>query len=409
MTHLLKSSISDLAIFGGPPLFLTPKSTSSLVSPAFETFINYSQHFLSAAQYTNNGPSVQLLEKRLAAFHNSTNCIAFCSGFWALALTIKALALSERNEILMPSLTYRRMADIAAWVGLKPRFCEVEENSLGLDPKKLEAYLNDDTALILAIHPIVNCLNISEITEVAYTWNIPLVFDSVESVYETVPEGKIGQFGNAECFSMHASKLLNGFEGGYVTTNDAELAKQLRAMRTFGFTSQDYVGIADGMNAKLCEIHAAMALANLDRLEMTVVENRNRYRSYQKAMPELSGLRLLEFDESQKSSYKNIIMEITPDWPITRDELIQILNAESILARAYYNPPLHQKLMLYPHVSTELPLTDRLAKCFISMPCGNQVTTRDIELIVNLLNFISNNGQAIQDCLHNHGGTCHVK
>jgi dTDP-4-amino-4,6-dideoxygalactose transaminase len=180
-------------------------------------------------------------------------------------------------------------------------------------------------------------------------------------------------------------------------------------MRTFGFTSQDYVGIADGMNAKLCEIHAAMALANLDRLEMTVVENRNRYRSYQKAMPELSGLRLLEFDESQKSSYKNIIMEVTPDWPITRDELIQILNAESILARAYYNPPLHQKLMLYPHVSTELPLTDRLAKCFISMPCGNQVTTRDIELIVNLLNFISNNGQAIQDCLHNHGGTCHVK
>jgi dTDP-4-amino-4,6-dideoxygalactose transaminase len=386
-----------LALFGGPPLFTEPKSTSSLVRPDFEQFLNYSRRFFEAQQYTNGGPNVRLLEERLAAFHRTDYCIAFCSGFWALVLAIKALALSDRSEIVMPSLTYRRMADIAAWVGLKPRFCEVEEDTLALSRVTLESCFNEDTALIMAIHPIVNCCNVAEITEVARTHGVPLIFDGVESVYETVQEGKIGQFGDAECFSMHASKLLNGFEGGYVTTNNATLASQLRAMRTFGFTGQDHVSVPDGMNAKLCEVHAAMALANLDRLDLTVIENRTRYRSYQASMRRLPGLRLLEFDESQQTSYKNIIMEVTPDWPLSRDELVRVLNAERILARAYYSPPLHRKPMLYPHFSAELVLTDSLAERFISMPCGDLVTVEDIERVVELLHFIATTGEVIRN------------
>jgi dTDP-4-amino-4,6-dideoxygalactose transaminase len=395
----MKSDIGDLALFGGSPLFLEPKSTSGLVQPNFEEFLNYSRRFFNAAQYSNNGPNVQLLEERLAVFHRSAHCIAFCSGFWGLALTIKALALSGRCEIVIPSLTYRRMADIAAWIGLKPRFCEVDEYSLSLSRETLEPCINDDTALIMAVHPVVNCCNVTEIMDVARAHGVPLVFDGVESVFETVSEGKIGQFGEAECFSIHASKLINGFEGGYVTTNDAALAERLRAMRTFGFTGRDHVSVADGMNAKLCEVHAAMALANLDRLDLTVAENRDRYQVYQQAMPGLACLRLVEFDESHQSSYKNIIMEVTPDCLITRDELLRILNAERILARAYYAPPLHQKAMLYPHIPADLPITDRLAERFISMPCGDLVTTEDIDRVIALLRFISSQGTVIRDRL----------
>lgn len=398
----LKTDIENLAVFGGPPLFLEPKSTSGLAQPSFEEFLKYSQRFVDVAQYSNNGPNVRLLEERLAALHRSENCIAFCSGFWALVLTIKALALSGRCEIVMPSLTYRRMADIAAWVGLQPRFCEVNEDSLSLSRETLEPYINSDTALIMAVHPIVNCCNATEIMDVARAKGIPLVFDSVESVYETVPGGKVGQFGDAECFSMHASKLLNGFEGGYVTTSDTSLAERLRAMRTFGFTGQDHVSVVDGMNAKLCEVHAAMALANLDHLDATIAENRDRYRVYQRAMPSLTGLRLLEFDETQQTSYKNIIMEVTPDWLTTRDELLQVLNAEQILARAYYSPPLHRKAMLYPHIPAELPLTESLSERFISMPCGDHITIQDIELVIDLLSFISSQGLGIRDRLRNY-------
>ena len=274
MIRQLKSDLSDLALFGGEPLFQSPKSTSSLVQPDLDNFLAYSRLSFEQEQYSNNGPCVSLLEKRLATFHRTENCVAFCSGFWAIVLTIKVLALDKRSEIVMPSLTYRRMADIAAWARLKPRFCEVDEDTLSLSGETLIPCINSETALIMAVHPIVNCCNVAQLMEIASNHDVPIIFDCVESVYESVPEGKIGQFGDAECFSLHASKLLNGFEGGYVTTNNSSLAKRLRAIRTFGFTGKDYVSEANGMNAKLCEVHAAMALANLDCLNNTVISNK---------------------------------------------------------------------------------------------------------------------------------------
>ena len=391
-----KNNIQDLAAFGGEPLFPEPKSTSSLVRPEIDAFLSYSKRFHDAEHYTNNGPNCRLLEERLAEFHNVPYCIAYCSGFWAIVQTIKVLALKGKSEIILPSLTYRRMADIASWVGLIPRFCEVDERTLALTPETVKPCINDKTALIMAVHPIVNCCDVTGLSALAESAKVPLVFDGVESVYETVPEGKIGSFGAAECFSMHASKLLNGFEGGYVTTKDAQLAKRLRAIRTFGFTGQDDPTAEHGLNAKLCEVHAAMALANLDRLEQTVAENRETYRCYQNGLEGFEGLRLLAFDETEKTSYKNIIVEVTQDWPVSRDVLVYLLNSEKILARAYYSPALHQKQMGYPHIPANLPHTDRLAERFISMPCGAFVTPKDIERVLALLHFIARNGAAIE-------------
>lgn len=299
----------------------------------------------------------------------------------------------------MPSLTYRRMADIAAWVPLKPRFCEVNPQTLALDSRALADCVTEETALIMAVQPIVNCCDIADISDFAQSAGVPLVFDSVESVYETVPLGKVGQFGNAECFSMHASKLLNGFEGGYVTTNDDALARRLKVQRTFGFSGQDNIAVADGINAKLCEVHAALALANLDQLRETVDQNEARYRVYQHRVPALDGIRLVTFDESQKTSFKNIVIEVQDAWPTTRDELVKILNSEGILARAYYDPPLHRKVMRYAHVEADLPGTDDLSKRFILMPCGAHVSEADIESVLDLLAFLQRHGTAVRQRL----------
>jgi dTDP-4-amino-4,6-dideoxygalactose transaminase len=104
------------------------------------------------------------------------------------------------------------------------------------------------------------------------------------------------------------------------------------------------------MNAKLNEIHAAMALAGLDDLEEQVARNRQTYYLYQRLLAGIPGIRLLEFNESYQTSYKNIVVELLDSWPLTRAATLKILNAEKILARAYYAPPLHRKKMAYPFV-----------------------------------------------------------
>lgn len=394
-----KSGVEELAIFGGTSLFVIPKSTSNLLQPDFEKFMSYSKLFFDQHQYTNNGPNVRLLEQRLAAFHQTEYCITFCSGFWAIAAAISALALKGKTEIIMPSLTYRRMADIAAWVNLKPHFCEVEQATLAMSAATVMPCINDNTALILGVHPIVNCCDIDGLEALAKERNIPLLFDSVESVYESMTGGKVGGFGNAEGFSLHACKLLNGFGGGYITTNDASLARQLALMRGFGFAEVDSIVMPGGLNAKLNEMHAALTLASLDGIEEQVVRNRQRYYTYKHLLSPISCIRLLEFDESQQAGYKNIVVELLDEWPLTRADTINILNAEKILARVYYSPPLHRKPMAFAHVPANLPLTDRLAERFLNLPCGHLVSNDDITSIVEMLEFISVNASHINERL----------
>jgi dTDP-4-amino-4,6-dideoxygalactose transaminase len=381
-----KSSCDELALFGGQPLFDLPRSTSSLVQPDFERFLEYSRTFYEAHQFTNNGPLVQLLERRLAEFHQTSHCVTFCSGFWALVLAIKCLALPGRREIVMPSLTYRRMADVAAWADLVPRFCEVDPHTLGLSADTVRPHLNEQTALILGVHPIMNCCDAVGLEALAEESGIPLFIDAVESVYETYAGRKVGSFARAECFSLHASKLLNGFEGGYITTNDAELAAKLVRMRGFGFYTPDNVQEL-GMNAKLNEVHAAMALAGLDALDAQVARNRERYLAYRRELAGVPGVRLVEFDESQQSGFKNILIELLDDWPLPRAQTLSLLNSERILARAYYSPALHQKSTDYPTIGGSLPVTERLAERFVLLPCGHFVDEQDIHAIVAMLGF----------------------
>ncbi|WP_199154598.1 DegT/DnrJ/EryC1/StrS aminotransferase family protein [Chromobacterium sp. ASV23] len=391
-----KHKVDDLAHYGGQPLFDSIRSISNLVRPDIETFLHYSKMFFEQQQYTDHGVVESLHEKRLAAFHEVRHCVSFCGGFWGLVMAMKSLALPGRNEVVMPSLTYRRLADIVAWAGLTPHFCEVDPEQLCITGETAARCINDNTALILGVHPIVNCCDVDGLEALSQRTGIPLLFDAVESVYESYKGRKIGSCGSAECFSMQSSKLFNAFEGGYVTTNDDALAAKLRVLRDHG-VDEDGRMVLPGLGVKQNEMHAAMALAALDDVERQVADNRKRYYAYRRFLAALPGIRLREFDESERCGYKNILVELLDDWPISRDDTLKLLNAEKMLCRAYYSPPLHQKKTGYEMIHGDLAQTERLAQRFLLLPCGYFVSEGDIEQIVGLLAFIYQNGAEIRD------------
>jgi len=362
---------------GASRLFEVPRSTSNLVPPCADRLRAYMDPIFDPEE--GEASIVALMEHRFAAFHDVPHCVAYANGFWSLVSAIRALALPGCDEIVMPSLTYRRLADVAAWAGLRPRFCEVDGDSLTASVATMEPCISPRTALILPAHPIVGVLDAAGLTAMARHHRVPILFDAVESVYEVLPEGRIGRFGDAEVFSLHASKLLNGFEGGYVTTQDTQLAARLRAARDHGRGP-------GGLNARLSGLHAAAALAALDEVEAQVEHNRAIYLAYRRHFAGITGLAVRTFDETTRSSFKNILVEIDPDfWPLTRDDTVRALNAEGALARAYYAPPLHRKPMAYPHVPADLPLTDALAARFLLMPCGHFVSETDVAVIAGLM------------------------
>lgn len=369
------------------PLFEPPISASNLPDVDPEVFLAYSKVFHDAKRYSNRGPLVQTLERRLAEFHEVEHCVAVASGFWGLVIAAATCARPGRRHAVLPSLTYRRMSDAVAWAGLVPRFCEVDPPSLAMTAQLAEPMLDDDVALVIGVHPMVNCCDVEGLEALANSRGIPIIFDAVESSYEMVAGRRVGGFGEVEVFSLHASKLISGMEGGYLTTNNSDLAARLRLRTAFGFNGYDNVEML-GMNAKLNEIHAAYALACLDRLDEQIVWHYENYQTYLEELRTVDGLRLVAYDPATRPSYRQIVIELVDTWPHSRADTVASLNSEGALARPYYSPALHQASSTYPRDVRSLPLTDSLSERFILMPSGARVSSRDVRRLVQYLRHL---------------------
>ena len=176
--------------------------------------------------------------------HRAERCVTFANAFWGLSLAIRYLAIPGRSEVITPSLTYRRMGEIIASAGMVPRFCDVDPETLAQTEETTRQWINRDTALVLGAHPTVNCCDAAGLERLSAETGIPLLFDSVESAFETTKGRRVGTFGRAEGFSIHATKLINGFEGGYLVTNDHELADWLKPVSYTHLSREPEIGRA---------------------------------------------------------------------------------------------------------------------------------------------------------------------
>ncbi len=393
-----KETTSDLAVFGGPVTFNPPKSIGSLANPDPEKVLGYSKIFHEGRWYTNNGPVNRMLEARLAEWHGTARCVTFSSAFWGISLAIRELALPGRHEIVTPSLTYRRMGEIIASAGMVPRYCDVDPDTLAQSAETTRPCLNEDTALILGAHPTIDCCDAEGLEGLSRETGVPLLFDSVESAFETYRGRRVGTFGLAEAFSIHATKLVNGFEGGYLVTDDTELASNLTLMRGFGIPEEDQI-VGFGTNAKLNEIHAATAMASLDDLPGLVERNRARYGAYAELLAEIEGVSLRRFAEGEQTSFKNILVRVDQEWPLTRDATLAVLQAEGALARPYYSPALHTHKTWFETRFGSLPVAEAVSRDYMLLPCGDQMRLDDVAMVVDLLRLIREWGDEIRGLL----------
>lgn len=382
---------NKLRMFGGPGLFSVPISTSNLYAPQQNAVIRYLD------QASEHPEQLELLLRdRLCKYHDARYVVLFSTGFWALVASIKLRAIPGKTQVIIPSLTYRRLADVVYWAGLVPVFVDIESTSLAISPAEINSNIGSETALILAVHPIVNCCDVGEILKISEISGIPVIFDAVESVHETHDGKRIGSFGVGEVFSMHASKLINGLEGGYVCTNDAAFAEMLESFRQSAPVAINNNRQA-GLNALLNIGHVAFALAGLDEIDENVAHNLDVYRQYQKRIDRINGIELVAFDEKEQTSYKNIVVEITKDFPINRDKLVSLLNSELVLARPYYSPALHKKNYKYPVDTRVMENTDFAESRYVNLPCGFRVDKNHVDLVCDLILYISENSGALPD------------
>jgi dTDP-4-amino-4,6-dideoxygalactose transaminase len=392
-----KSVLDDLAVFSGRPAFDESLHVGRPNIGDRQRFAERVGDILDRRWLTNAGRYVQEFEQRIAELVGVEHCIVMCNATIALEIAIRALGM--KDEVIVPSFTFIATPHALQWQEITPVFADVDPRTHTLDPEKVEQMITPHTTGIIGVHLWGGACDIEALTEIAQRRGLKLLFDSAHAFGCSYKGRMIGAFGDAEVFSFHATKFLNSLEGGAVVTNNDELARKMRLMKNFGFTNYDSVNYI-GTNGKMNEISAAMGLTNLESMEDFVSVNRRNYKQYEAELKGLEGVLLLAYDDVEKCNYQYIVLEIDEARTIvTRDELMEILHKENVLARRYFYPGCHRMepyRSLFPHAGPLLPETEKLANRVLCLPTGTGVKEEQISIICGILRMVVEDGVGIR-------------
>ncbi len=351
-------------------------------------FIQRVEQILDRRWLSNNGPVLQEFETRIAEYLGVKHCIAMCNGTIALEIAIRALGL--KGEVIIPSYTFIATAHALHWQGITPVFADIDPNTHNLDPVAVRNAITERTTGIIGVHLWGRGAPHSELESIAREYKIALMYDAAHSFGCSLEGTMIGNFGECEVLSFHATKFFNTFEGGAVVTNNDLLAEKIRLMRNFGFVNYDNV-IHPGTNGKMVEICAAMGLTNLDYIDTVIDANRKNYHAYCNALGVLPGIKVLRYDETEKNNYQYVILEIQPACKASRDEIVAALHARKILARKYFWPGCHNMQPyreLFPDAGVTLSQTKIVADRVIVLPTGTTLPENAIQVITDIIRAV---------------------
>jgi dTDP-4-amino-4,6-dideoxygalactose transaminase len=381
-----KDTTKRLALLGGTPSFPEPLHVGRPNIGERAVFLARVNDMLDGRWLTNNGPLVREFEQKIAEMVGVRHCVAMCNATIALEIAIRALGL--KGEVILPSYTFVATAHALQWQEITPVFADLDPRTHNIDPASIERLITPRTSGIIGVHVWGRPCDTAALDAIATRHRLKLMYDAAHAFGCSHAGRMLGSFGACEVLSFHATKFLNSFEGGAVVTNDDALAGQMRLMRNFGFVDYDRV-IYVGTNGKMPEICAAMGLSSLEAMDEIIGINKQNYEAYRRGLAGLPGLTVINHDDVERHNYQYVVVEVAPgSAPLNRDEFIEVLHAENILARKYFWPGCHRMepyRSLQPNAFLLLPETERLASRIMVLPTGQSVTVETVDTVCGII------------------------
>lgn len=397
---MIKKTIDDLAIFGAKPFFSKALPVGQLNFPEWENFEKKFREIFSRKYYTNQGPLTEELEKKLCKFLNVKNVICVTNA--TLGLMVAAKALNLRGKVIMPSFTFIATAQSLSWAGLEPVFCEVNKENHLISAKEVSRLIDDNVSAILGVHLWGNCCHSDDLAELAKKHNLKLYYDSAHAFGCSHNGINVANFGEAEVFSFHATKILNSAEGGCISTNDDDLAEKMRNIRS-SYGIRKVVDIPFTSNARMSEAQAAMALMSLEEYDDNQKRNESYFDLYFQELSCIPGLRFIKPKKNEKHNYQYLVIEVLEkNFGISRDGLVKILEAENVMCRKYFVPGSHLSYPYneeFPQYRESLPITDEICHNIFQVPSGKLISKENIVDICRIIKFVHSNSVKISNKL----------
>jgi dTDP-4-amino-4,6-dideoxygalactose transaminase len=329
-----------------------------------------------ASGVLTNGPQVRRLEDAVRQRTGVDNVVAVSS--CTLGLSLVYQAVGGPGNVVLPSFTFAASAHAVHWAGMTPRWADVDEWSLTLDPLDAAAAVDEATRAVSATHVYGAPCQVDALQRLADDAGLPLVLDAAHGLGSSHDGVPVGRFGTAEVFSLSPTKVLFAGEGGLVATADDDLAARVRLARDYG-NPGDYDCRFPGLNSRMSELHATVALHNLDFLDLAVERRNALVRLFAERVAGVPGLRLQHTDARDVSTYKDLTVVVDPEVTgLGVHQLAQALAADGIDTRRYYSPPIHRQQAYASVDARPLPVTDRVAEQVLSLPLWSQMTPEQV-------------------------------
>lgn len=340
-----------------------------------------------------NGATVRRLEEAVAE-RLGTEVVAVSSCTAGLMLVYQAIGATGR--VVMPSFTFSASAHAVAWAGGTPDFADVEPERATLDTDGL-AELLEGASAVSATHIYGTPADVETLGALADAAGIPVVYDAAHALGSARVGTPIGGNGIAEVFSLSPTKVVVAGEGGLVSTTDPDLAARLRMGRDYG-NPGDYDTRFRGLNARMSEFHAAVALASFAGLDDHVARRGELVDRFEADIAGVPGLRVVRPSEGDTSTFKDLTIVVDPDaYGMTAPQLQAALKVDGIDSRRYYHPPIHRQQSYEGRWDTPrpLPVTDELAGAVLSPPLWSHMDEATVTRVAGVVAAVHEHAEKV--------------
>jgi dTDP-4-amino-4,6-dideoxygalactose transaminase len=329
------------------------------------------------------GSEVKGFEDEFSEIVANRHCIAVNSGTSALHMAFVAAGIRQGDEVIVPSFTFAATANAVRLAGATPVFADVEQDFFNLSPSAVEAAITPRTRAIMPVHLYGHPAAMTELTAICQRHNLLLFEDAAQAHAASLNGTPVGAFGVAGSFSFYPTKNMTSGEGGMVTTGCDHIARQLRLLRNQGMERR-YENEVIGFNTRMTDIHASIGRVQLKKLAGWT-ETRQRNASF--LSNNISGVITPPTADNAVHVFHQYTIRVVEQ---DRDRFAEELAKRGVGSGVYYPTPVHRLPSF--GLSTDLPVTEQVARECLSLPVHPSLTPADLESIVSAVNDVAKAG-----------------
>ena len=368
--------------------------------------INYLSNCIKTGWLSTSGKFVSLFEKKISQFTGIRYAIACNSGTSAIHVSLKLLGVQANDEVIVPTLTFIAPVNAIRYISANPVFMDCDE-FYNIDIDKTLNFIREETYMkrgfaynkktnrrisaIIPVHVWGNAVYLDKLTRICKEKNISILEDASESLGTFYKKGKnknkhTGTIGKIGCISFNANKIITTGGGGVILTNDKKIAR--KAMYLITQAKDDpvrYIHDEVGYNYRLTNIHAAIGVSQIDRLNSFIAKKKIIHERYLSELNDIKGIKIVSTPEYSKNNYWLNILQIDLNlYNLTQKKVIDFFEKNNIQARPVWHLN-HMQKCYKNFQSYKIKNANILIKNSFCLPSGSNLRENDQKKVINTI------------------------